>query len=103
MIDDKVHCRNVQTPEIIGKMVALNTAEENSKLLNSLNYSITRCVCETLMPKLGWLFWRIYVASAVFNPYRDFEAGDNQSLKLKWRGGESNAQAAIKSKMTLTH
>ena len=35
---------------------------------------------------------RIYVALAVFQPYRDLEAGDNQSLKLKfkWRGGESN-------------
>ena len=26
---------------------------------------------------------------AVFKPYRDLEAGDNQSLKFKWRGGES--------------
>ena len=34
---------------------------------------------------------RIYVAKlAVFQPYRDLEAGDNQSLKLKWRGGEMN-------------
>ena len=24
---------------------------------------------------------RIYVALAIFQPYRDFEAGDNQSLK----------------------
>ena len=33
---------------------------------------------------------RIYVALAVFQPYRDLEAGDNESLKFKWRGGESN-------------
>ena len=33
---------------------------------------------------------RIYVALAVFQPYLDFEAGDNKSLKFKWRGGESN-------------
>ena len=33
---------------------------------------------------------RIYVALAVFQPYRDLEAGDNQSLKFKWRGGELN-------------
>ena len=33
---------------------------------------------------------RIYVALAVFQPYRDLEAGDYQSLKFKWRGGESN-------------
>ena len=36
-----------------------------------------------------WLL-RIYVALAVFQPYRDLEAGDNQSLKFKWRGGKSN-------------
>ena len=33
---------------------------------------------------------RINVALAIFQPYRDLEAGDNQSLKFKWRGGESN-------------
>ena len=26
---------------------------------------------------------RIYVASVVFHPYRDFEAGDNQYLKIQ--------------------
>ena len=39
-------------------------------------------------------FWlvvlRIYVALAVFQPYRDLEAGNNQSLKFKLQGGESN-------------
>ena len=40
---------------------------------------------------VGWLVvLRIYVAFAVFQPYRDLEAGDNQSLKFKWRGRESN-------------
>ena len=39
----------------------------------------------------GWLVvLRIYVALAVFQPYRDLEAGDSQSLKFKWRGRESN-------------
>ena len=33
---------------------------------------------------------RIYVALAVFQPYRDLEAVDNESLKFEWRGGESN-------------
>ena len=33
---------------------------------------------------------RINVALAIFQPYRDLEAGDNQSLKLKWRDRESN-------------
>ena len=40
---------------------------------------------------VGWLVVsRIYVDLAVFQPYLDLEAGDNQSLKLKWQGGESN-------------
>ena len=31
---------------------------------------------------IGWLVvLRIYVALAIFQPYRDLEAGDNQSLK----------------------
>ena len=38
-----------------------------------------------IWPKLvGWLVvLRIYVALAVFQPYRDLEAGDNQSLKIQ--------------------
>ena len=44
-----------------------------------------------LKKNVGWLVvLRIYVALAVFQPYRDLEEGDNQSLKFKWRGGESN-------------
>ena len=40
---------------------------------------------------VGWLVvLRIYVALAVFRPYRDFDAGDNQSLKFKLRDRESN-------------
>ena len=43
------------------------------------------------MNRVGWLIvLRIYVALAVFPSYCDLEAGDNQSLKFKWRGGESN-------------
>ena len=38
----------------------------------------------------GLVLFRIYVSLAVFQPYRDLEAGDNKSLKFKWRGGESN-------------
>ena len=33
---------------------------------------------------------KIYFALAVFQPCRDLEAADNQSLKFKWRDGESN-------------
>ena len=33
---------------------------------------------------VGWLVvLRIYVASLVFQPYRDLESGDNQSLKIQ--------------------
>ena len=40
---------------------------------------------------LGWsVVLGIYVALAVFQPYRDLEAGDNKSLKFKWRGRESS-------------
>ena len=43
----------------------------------------------------GWgLFWlvvlRINVVPAIFQPYRDFEAGDYQSLKSLRRDRESN-------------
>ena len=35
------------------------------------------------MSDVGWLvLMRINVALAVFQPYRDLEAGDNQSLKF---------------------
>ena len=42
-----------------------------------------------------WSLWllcpkKMYVALAVFQPYRDLEAGDNQSLIFKWRDLESN-------------
>ena len=33
---------------------------------------------------VGWLFvLRIYVALAIFQPYCDLEAGDNQSLEIR--------------------
>ena len=56
---------------------------------------------------IGLLSWlvvlRIYVALAVFQPYRDLEAGDNQSLKFKWQGGESNpAPLALQAKRLTT-
>ena len=54
--------------------------------------------------RLGcWLVvLRIYVASAVFQPYRDLEAGDNQSLKFKWQGRESNPGPLAPQAKTLT-
>ena len=53
--------------------------------LSNQSHSLTHSI-------VGWLVvLRIYVASVVFQPYRDLqlEAGDNQSLK-KWRRRESN-------------
>ena len=32
---------------------------------------------------LVWFYFRIYVDLAVFKPYLDLEAGDNQSLKIQ--------------------
>ena len=60
-------------------------------------YSVQKYICRKTVPfikyvfnannyllcanKVGWLVvFRIYIASAVFQPYRDLEAGDNQSL-----------------------
>ena len=48
----------------------------------------------------GWLLvvFRIYVASAVFQPYRELEAGDNQSLEFEWRD-----QASCSASQKLNH
>ena len=43
-----------------------------------------------LMFIVSWLVVLRINALAVFQPYRDLDAGDNKSLKFKWRGGESN-------------
>ena len=47
---------------------------------------------------VGWLVscldvLRTYNASVVFHPYHDLEARNNQYLKSKWRGRESNSGA----------
>ena len=39
---------------------------------------------------------------AVFQPYRDLEARDNQSLKFKWRGQESNPRPLALQAKSLT-
>ena len=46
--------------------------------------------------RVGRVVLRIYIALAVFQPYRDLEAGDNQSLKFKWRGVESNPDLLLR-------
>ena len=40
---------------------------------------------EFLYPRwlVDWVVLRIYLASVVFQQYRDLEAGDNQSLKIQ--------------------
>ena len=58
-------------------------SDSNGVLLPWQYQGMQKCV--------NWLVvLRIYVALAVFQPYCDLDAGDNQSLKFKWRGGESN-------------
>ena len=58
------------------------------------------------MSAIGWFGWlvalRIYVALAVFQPYRDLEAGDNQSLKFKFRDRESNPGPLVPQAKSLT-
>ena len=52
---------------------------------------------------VGWfVILRIYVALAVFQPYRDLEAGDDQSLKFKWRDRESNPRSLAPQAKSLT-
>ena len=53
-------------------------------------FKLINCGDTTRLPRTWLVVLRIFVALAIFQPYRDFEAGDNQSLKFKWRGGESN-------------
>ena len=52
----------------------------------------------------GWLGCNedLHRFIVVFEPYRDLEAGDNQSLKFKWRGGESNTRPLALQAMSLT-
>ena len=53
---------------------------QNSPVNQSQNSPVNR----SQNSPVGWLVvLRIYVALAVFQPYRDLEAGGNQSLKFK--------------------
>ena len=45
---------------------------------------------------------RIYVPLIIFQSYRDSEAGDTQSLKLKWRDWESNPRPLALQARSLT-
>ena len=76
LISKTSHTKSCQkTTTLDGRQPSLNTSKED--MVKDFQSS--------------WLVvLRIYVALAVFQPYRDLEAGDNQSLKFKCRGGESN-------------
>ena len=53
---------------------------------------------------VGWLVvLRIYVASAVFQPYRDLEAGDNQSLKIQVARPGIEQQTSCSANQELNH
>ena len=49
--------------------------------LNSLTHTLIVNCNAAGKPLVGWLVLRIYVTLAIVQPYRDLEAGDNQSLK----------------------
>ena len=52
---------------------------------------------------LVWVFFfRIYVDLAIFQPYLDLEAGDNQSLRIHWRGRGSNPGSLASQAKSLT-
>ena len=46
---------------------------------------------------------RIYVASAVFQPYRDLEAGDNQSMKIQVARPGKWTQSSCSASQELNH
>ena len=47
-------------------------------MLNMQGKNFCKLWCIVFM--VGWLFWGFYVTFAVFQPYRDLESGDHQSL-----------------------
>ena len=85
---------------ILGKKIGVSSQNMTQRYVHIKNnlykylyVSIPRALPLKVIQATSWLFgWLlgIYVALAVFQPYHDLEAGDNQSLKFKWRGGESN-------------
>ena len=53
---------------------------------------------------VGWLVvLRIYVALAVFQPYRDLEAGDNQSLKIQVARPGTEPRSSCSTSQELYH
>ena len=69
-------------------------------------YRLRHLPLESILYRLQQVVWLvvlgIYVALAVFQPYRDLEAGNNQSLKFKWRTRESNPAPLAPQAKSLT-
>ena len=83
----------------------INLSLENDAIVNDI-VTLTLLYQNSILwtwLALSWLVvLRIYVASAVFQPYLDLETGDNQSLKFKWRGRESNPGTLAPQAKSLT-
>ena len=52
---------------------------------------------------VGWLFLRINVDLAIFQPYLDLEAGDNQSLKIQVVRPGIKPRSSCSSSQELNH
>ena len=53
---------------------------------------------------VGWLVvLRINVDLAIFQPYLDLEAGDNQSLKIQWARPEIEPRSSCSASQELNH
>ena len=76
-----------QTLKLIKHQELNNNCQISSPTHTTLSHcdrGLKRYTNNTVGWLVGWLVvLRIYVASAVFQPYRDLEAGDNQSLKIQ--------------------
>ena len=71
---------------IIIPVVILNHCTKYCKTSINIHVRDIRWQFAQCWQNVGWLIvLRISVALVVFQPYRDLEAGDNQSLKLDWR------------------
>ena len=79
--------------------VECDVKHQRTNLVSNL---IHRCRMNFSTNTLWLVVSGIYVASAVFQPYRNLKAGDNQSLEFKWRGRESNPRPLAPQAKSLT-
>ena len=52
---------------------------------------------------IGWLVFRIYVVLAIFQPYRDLEAGDNKTNLWNFSGEAGNRTPSCSACQKLNH